>query len=208
MPHPRDWDAMLLARIARLPTTRVDRWLRQLSTFADHGKLWLLVAALLGLRPGRSRRAAARGAGSMLVSSALVNAVLKRSFRRVRPDLAGVPGDRSLRRAPHTASFPSGHSASAAAFATGVALESPFTGALLAPVALGVGYSRVHVGVHYPGDVLAGIAVGSGVALATQHWWRVRPTGPARVWRAWDAPALPDAAGLVVAVAPRSGRED
>ena len=57
-------------------------------------------------------------------------------------------------------------------------MESPLAGAALAPVALGVGYSRVHVGVHYPGDVVAGLAVGSAVAVATQHWWRIRPDGP------------------------------
>ena len=199
---------MLLARVGRLPTTRVDRWLRRLSTFADHGKLWLLIAGVLGLQRGRWRRAAVRGAGSMAVSSALVNVVLKRLFGRVRPDLANVQTSRALRRAPHTLSFPSGHSASAAAFATGVALESPLAGALIAPVALGVGYSRVHVGVHYPGDVVAGMAVGGGIALATQHWWRVRPTEPARVWKAWDAPPLPGGEGLVIAVNPRSGRED
>ncbi|OMQ14299.1 hypothetical protein A7K94_0217600 [Modestobacter sp. VKM Ac-2676] len=63
-------------------------------------------------------------------------------------------------------------------------------------MALGVGYSRVHVGVHYPGDVVAGFAVGSTLALASQHWWRVRPTRPARVRPAADAPALaPGAAG-------------
>jgi len=199
---------MLLERVGRLPTTRVDRWLRRLSTFADHGKLWLLIAGVLGLQHGSLRRGAVRGAGSLALSSALVNVVLKRLFGRVRPDLANVQTDRALRRAPHTLSFPSGHSASAAAFATGVALESPLAGALIAPVALGVGYSRVHVGVHYPGDVVAGMAVGGGIALATQHWWRVRPTDPARVWKAWDAPALPDGEGLVVAVNPRSGRED
>nr|WP_243850376.1 phosphatase PAP2 family protein [Modestobacter marinus] len=106
----------------------------------------------------------------MAVTSALVNAVVKRLFRRVRPDLVTASTERALRRAPHTSSFPSGHSASAAAFATGVALESPAAGALIAPLALGVGYSRVHVGVHYPGDVLAGMALGCGVALASRHW--------------------------------------
>ena len=151
---------MLLERVGRLPTTRVDRWLRRLSTFADHGKLWLVISLALGLQRGQQRRGAVRGLGSLVFSSALVNVVLKRVFGRVRPDLATVATDRSLRRAPHTLSFPSGHSASAAAFATGVALESPLAGALIAPVALGVGYSRVHVGVHYPGDVLAGMAVG------------------------------------------------
>jgi diacylglycerol kinase family enzyme/membrane-associated phospholipid phosphatase len=199
---------MLLARVGRLPTTRVDRWLRRLSTFANHGKLWLLIGGLLGLQRGRLRRAAVRGVGSLALSSALVNVVLKRIFGRVRPDLAVVQDSRALRRAPHTLSFPSGHSASAAAFAAGVAMESPLAGALVAPVALGVGYSRVHVGVHYPGDVVAGMAVGGAVALATQHWWRRRPTDPARVWTAWDAPALPGGEGLVIAVNPRSGRED
>jgi diacylglycerol kinase family enzyme/membrane-associated phospholipid phosphatase len=199
---------LLLARVGRLPTTRVDRWLRRLSTFADHGKLWLLIGVVLGLKPGQSRRAAVRGLGSLAVSSALVNVVLKRVFRRVRPDLAAVSGSRALRRTPHTLSFPSGHSASAAAFTAGVAMESPVAGALIAPVALGVGYSRVHVGVHYPGDIVAGVAVGGAMALATHHWWRVRPTDPARVWAAWNAPALPGGAGLVIAVNPRSGRED
>ncbi|HEV7870808.1 MAG TPA: phosphatase PAP2 family protein [Modestobacter sp.] len=208
MPSPRRWDAMLLARVGRLPTTRVDRWLRRLSTFADHGKLWLLIGAVLGLQRGTFRRAAVRGVGSLALSSALVNVVLKRIFGRVRPNLAAVHDSRALRRAPHTLSFPSGHSASAAAFAAGVAMESPLAGALVAPVALGVGYSRVHVGVHYPGDVAAGMAVGGAIALATQHWWRVRPTDPARVWKAWDAPALPEGDGLVIAVNPRSGRDD
>ncbi|MGY1845546.1 phosphatase PAP2 family protein [Modestobacter sp. SYSU DS0875] len=207
MPSPLTWDAALHARIGRLPATPADRWLRRLSTTADRGALWLGLAVLLGLRPGRLRRAAVRGVGAQLVSSALVNLVLKRLFGRVRPDLAGVATSRALRRAPHTLSFPSGHAASAAAFTTGVALERPALGALLAPVALGVGYSRVHVGVHYPGDVAAGFAVGSTLALAGRHWWPVRPTEPARVRPAADAPALPDGAGLVIAVNPRSGRD-
>jgi diacylglycerol kinase family enzyme/membrane-associated phospholipid phosphatase len=205
---PSRWDARLLARVGRLPTTRADVWLRRLSTFADHGKLWLVLGALIGMQPGQLRRAAVRGIGSLAVSSALVNVVLKRVFRRVRPDLAEVSDSRTLRRSPHTLSFPSGHSASAAAFATGLALESPVAGALVAPIALGVGYSRVHVGVHYPGDVAAGMAVGGAVALATQHWWRVRPTTPARVRTSFVAPALPEGEGLVIAVNPRSGRED
>ena len=66
----------------------------------------------------------------------------------------------------------------------------------------------MHVGVHYPGDVVAGLAVGSAVAVATQHWWRVRPKEPARVRTAYEAPALPEGEGLVVAVNPRSGPDD
>jgi diacylglycerol kinase family enzyme len=87
-------------------------------------------------------------------------------------------------------------------------MESPLAGAALAPVALGVGYSRVHVGVHYPGDVVVGLAVGGAVAAATQHWWRVRPKEPARVRPVSEAPALPGGEGLAIAVNPRSGTED
>ncbi|HEV7188877.1 MAG TPA: phosphatase PAP2 family protein [Blastococcus sp.] len=208
MPSPRTWDARLHARVGRLPTTRADRWLRRLSNFANKGRLWVVLAALLGTRKGPLRRGAIRGIGSMWVSSAVVNLVLKRLFRRIRPDMTKLRSERRLRRSPVTLSFPSGHSASAAAFVTGVALESTAAGAALAPVALGVGYSRVHVGVHYPGDVVAGLAVGGAIAAASQHWWRVRPTEPARVRDAHEAPALPEGEGLVIAVNPRSGTDD
>jgi diacylglycerol kinase family enzyme/membrane-associated phospholipid phosphatase len=206
--NARHLDARLHAFIGRLPTTPADRWLRRLSTTANHGRLWLAIAVLLGARGGALRRGAIRGVGSMWVSSAVVNVVLKRIFGRVRPDLANLRAERTLRRSPVTLSFPSGHSSSAAAFVAGVAMESPLAGAALAPVALGVGYSRVHVGVHYPGDVVAGLAVGGAVAAATQHWWRVRPKEPARVRPAHEAPALPEGEGLVVAVNPKSGPDD
>src|SRR5690349_20609081 len=188
--------------------TAADHWLRRLSTAANHGRLWLVIAALLAIRKGPTRRGAIRGLGSLAFSSFVVNVPLKRFFGRVRPDLENLQTHRRLRREPGTLSFPSGHSSSAAAFVTGVAMESPLAGVALAPVALGVGYSRVHVGVHYPGDVVAGLAVGGAVAAATQHWWRVRPKDPARVRTAHEAPALPEGEGLVVAVNPRSGPED
>src|SRR3954467_2708857 len=198
-------DRRLHAWIGALPASPADRWMRRLTHLADHGKLWFGIAALLALRPGATRRAAVRGVASQATSSALSNVVLKRIFGRVRPDMANLQAHRRLRREPGTLSFPSGHSSSAAAFATGVAMESPLAGAALVPVALGVGYSRVHVGVHYPGDVLAGMAVGSAVAAASQHWWPVRPKEPARVRSAASAPGLPEGEGLVVAVNPRSG---
>ncbi|MGY1745181.1 phosphatase PAP2 family protein [Blastococcus sp. SYSU D00695] len=207
MRSPRHWDARLHAAIGGLPASPADRWLRRLSTAADHSRLWFGIGALLALRKGPLRRGAIRGAGSLVVTSTVVNAVLKQVFGRRRPDLSAHGEHRLLRRTLTTHSFPSGHSASAAAFATGVAMESPLAGAALVPLALGVGYSRVHVGVHYPGDVLAGFAVGTAVATAGRRWWAVRPRTPAKVRPASSAPALPDGEGLVVAVNPRSGSE-
>lgn len=78
-------------------------------------------------------------------------------------------------RMPKTRSFPSGHAASGFAFATGVATEAPLAGGLLTALAALVAYSRVHTGVHYPSDVLAGAVIGaalSPVALAVTERYR------------------------------------
>ena len=95
---------------------------------------------------------------------------------------------------------PSGHAASAAAFATAVGLESPRLGLALAPVAAAVGYSRVHVGAHWASSMHSGAALGVGVAALTQRWWPVRRTDEARARPVDSAPALPDGEGLLMMV--------
>ncbi|WP_425554902.1 phosphatase PAP2 family protein, partial [Kitasatospora putterlickiae] len=95
------------------------RWLRRLSRAADHGMLWFGAAAVLGAVGGRAgRRAALRGVSSLLLASSAANIAAKQVTRRPRPLLDPVPVARRLLRQPVTTSFPSGHSASAAAFAT------------------------------------------------------------------------------------------
>lgn len=205
-PTKKPLDLQLFTSIHDIPSNPTDRWITWLSQAANKGKIWIVIALLLGLRKGPTRRAALRAMGSLWFSSALSNGVIKPIFRRVRPvAYPDKPLARTLRQAPRTFSFPSGHSSSAAAFATGVALEAPLVGAAIAPVALAVGYSRIRVGVHYPGDVAAGFAIGTTVALASQHWWKVRPTQPAAVRPTHVAPALAEGNGLVIAVNPNSG---
>ncbi|WP_344529548.1 phosphatase PAP2 family protein, partial [Streptomyces rectiviolaceus] len=146
-----------------------DRLLPRLSHSANHGLLWFGVAAgIAATRTPRARRAALRGTASLSLASATINTLGKRSVRRARPLLDGVPLMRQLKRQPITTSFPSGHSASAAAFATGVALESRGWGAGVAPVAGAVALSRVYTGVHFPSDVLAVAALGAGAAYAVR----------------------------------------
>jgi len=70
---------------------------------------------------------------------------------------------------PTSRSFPSGHSAAAFAFATGVGNVSPTAAAPLRALAAVVGYSRVHTGVHYPGDVLVGALLGTTLAQLTAY---------------------------------------
>ena len=174
MRSARHWDTRLHSLVGGLPHSPADHWLRRLTTAADHGRVWMAVGALLALRRGSPRRGAVRGLAAMAVSSGVVNAALKPVFGRRRPDLGAHPVHRLLHEPMTTHSFPSGHASSAGAFVTGVALECPAAGVVLAPLALAVGYSRVHVGVHYPGDVVAGLAVGAAVAVGGRRWWPVR----------------------------------
>ena len=70
---------------------------------------------------------------------------------------------------PSSTSFPSGHSAAAFAFATGVGHVLPPAAIPLRGLAALVAYSRVHTGVHYPGDVVAGALMGTLLAQLTTH---------------------------------------
>jgi undecaprenyl-diphosphatase len=154
------------AAIAATPTPVLDRVFRRLSRAADHWKLWLGSAATLAMVGGRrGRRSAVNGVAAMAVSSALVHLVLKPLGDRHRPDRVAhqVPVARHVSM-PASTSFPSGHAASAAAFATGVASAFPEAGIPLSAAAALVAYSRVHTGVHYPVDVIAGSVTGTAVA--------------------------------------------
>ena len=108
-----------------------------------------------------------RGSLRSAVTATVVNVAVKPLARRRRPDrLAGdVPLARHVRM-PSSRSFPSGHSAAAFAFATGVGHVSPAAAVPLRALAALVAYSRVHTGVHYPGDVLAGGLIGTGTGAA------------------------------------------
>ncbi len=162
-------DVALYAAIAQTPTPALDRLLAQVSHAADYSRPWVASAAILAAVGGeRGRSAATSGLASVAVAAALVNLGVKPLGRRRRPDrvVERVPVARHTRM-PGSTSFPSGHSATAFAFATGVGHVLPSTAIPLRGLAAVVAYSRVHTGVHYPGDVVAGALIGTMLAQLT-----------------------------------------
>ena len=158
-------DLAVYAAIAATQTPTLDRAFRSLQA-ADRWKLWLASAALLAATGGvTGRRAWVNGLAATGLTSAVVNLALKPLGRRRRPDreLHRVPVARQVDM-PRSTSFPSGHSASAFAFATGVAAAAPAAGIPLSALAALVAYSRVHTGVHYPVDALVGSVTGGALA--------------------------------------------
>ena len=164
-------DLAVYSAIARTPTPALDTAMSRLSHAANYSRLSLASAALLAAAGGPTgRRAAVHGLAAVAVTSTVVNAAIKPLARRRRPDrLAGeVPVARHVRM-PTSRSFPSGHSAAAFAFATGVGHVSPAAAVPLRALAALVAYSRVHTGVHYPGDVITGALTGTALAQLTTH---------------------------------------
>ena len=161
-------DRAVFAAVATTPTPSLDAPLRRLSDAANNSVLWFVIAAGLGSLGGPAgRRAAVRGTAAIGVTSPLVNLIAKSAWSRRRPDRAdaGVPEGRNVRM-PGSASFPSGHAAAGFAFATAVGRDEPWLGMALRFLAAAVAYSRVHTGVHYPGDVVIGALVGAGTGQA------------------------------------------
>lgn len=200
-----DVDRDLVRRSAQLPRSAADPALKTMSNAANRSMLWLAIAAALASRKGVTRRAAFRGVAAIGGASATTNLVAKPLLPRRRPAAQLVPAHRRLSDPPTSSSFPSGHAASAVAFATAVTMESPLIGAAIVPLATAVAYSRVHTGVHWPTDVVFGVAVGAGMAWATKRWWPLRSTEPATMAHQVQQPALPTGEDMLVLVNRDSG---
>ncbi len=188
----RRLDRGLMRRVRGVDSPQLDSALVKITTAANYWRLWLAIAGLLALLGGRRGRAAAgRGLVALVIAAFATNGPAKLLTRRRRP---ASPGRPALIRMPRSTSFPSGHSAAAFAFATAATAELPLLAPVLAPLALAVGYSRVHTGVHYPSDVAAGAAIGIGSAALARRLGPHASPGSHRSQGAGDVQSWPGGA--------------
>jgi undecaprenyl-diphosphatase len=156
-------DRAISEAVEKTETPTLDRLLVLLSDAANESRLWIATAGAVALVGGpRGRRAATEAVASIAVASAVSNLALKSINRRRRPQPGNgqVVHSRQVRR-PTSPSFPSGHAASAFAFASTMGEALPVTWVPTHLAASLVAYARIHTGVHYPSDVLAGALTGA-----------------------------------------------
>jgi undecaprenyl-diphosphatase len=134
--------------------------MRRLGKLGNNAGVWVAVNLLLALVDGGEREA-------WLICAALgpvaigLNYAVKVVVRRPRPELEGLP---PLGGAPSSLSFPSAHATSSFAVATAMTRVDPI-GALAFALAVALALGRPYLGMHYPSDVLGGIALGVVLGL-------------------------------------------
>jgi undecaprenyl-diphosphatase len=163
----RDLDRALFRAVFGVKWGPLTSVMRAFTVAGTAGALWGFLAAaaflLTGLEPSRLLIPWTAIAASWIVAEGA-----KYLFDRTRPflwDTEIAP----LIKTPSSSSFPSGHSATAAAGAITLSVLYPPFAPVLVLAGLLVVLSRVYLGVHFPFDVLAGVAIGtatSAVVLA------------------------------------------
>jgi len=145
---------------------------------------WPLIAAIgaCGDAACKRRRPRAAAAGLLAIgTAALLVTILKQTFDRARPPFVDPTLD-PIGVVPASASFPSGHAATAFAAAVAIGLVHPRLRRPLLALAAVVALSRVYLGVHYVLDVVAGTILGIAVGIAAARVVRAvapEPTAPA-----------------------------
>jgi len=162
-------DARLFLAVNHLPHTPLTNQLMYfVTTIMNGGFGWifgLLLAALIDHK--RNRQVLLQVVPPLWFATMTVEYPIKYYFRRRRPFVDVVQAI-AVGKKPGTFSFPSGHSAAAFAGAWLLRRQYPRLTLLWYAIAGLVGFSRIYLGAHYPGDVLSGALSGTAIAEASR----------------------------------------
>jgi len=162
-------DARLYLAINHLPHTPLaNTFMYFVTTVMNGGFGWVLgltLAALIDRK--RNRQALLQVIPPLWIATMTVEYPIKYYFRRRRPFVDVVQAI-AVGKKPGTFSFPSGHSAAAFAGAWLLGRHYPRLAVLWYAIAGLVGFSRIYLGAHYPGDVLSGALSGTAIAEAAR----------------------------------------
>lgn len=124
----------------------------------EHGEIWIAFTLLL-LLFRRTRKAGCAMATALVLYLVAGDCILKPLFARPRPcDIR--PEMLTLVARPHGWSFPSGHTASGFAAAFALWFQNRRLGVPALVLAAFIGFTRLYLYVHFPTDILGGIALG------------------------------------------------
>lgn len=162
-------DARLYLALNHLPHTPLtNTFMYFVTTIMNGGFGWVLglvLAALIDRK--RGRQALLRVIPPLWIATMTVEFPIKFYFRRRRPFVDVVQAI-AVGKKPGTFSFPSGHSAAAFAGAWLLRRHYPKLTPLWYAIAGLVGFSRIYLGAHYPGDVMSGAISGTLIAEAAR----------------------------------------
>ena len=167
--YGHDPDIAILRKLNSPDRLASDNFFRFISNSDPYLVLSIPVGLTFAGYTGKNETLLKRGLICMaaVASTEGIAIVLKYAVNRKRP--FETYSDITQKCKANTPSFPSGHTAGSFAVATTLSINWP-RWYIIAPSfawAGTVGYSRMHLGVHYPSDVLAGAIIGSGCAWLT-----------------------------------------
>lgn len=137
----------------------IDGIWKGITMLGDSGWFWIVLSLLLMI-PRRTRWIGITSLGAVVIGALITNVTLKNLVARTRP-YEVIDGLVLLIEKQGDYSFPSGHTCASFA-AAGVywrMMPKKYSVPLMILAAL-IACSRLYVGVHYPSDVLAGLAIG------------------------------------------------
>lgn len=152
------WEFDFLYFLQEMHTDLLDKLMVSLTTFGNAGIFWIVLTIVLVAIP-KTRKCGLTSLIAMVGTYILGNLILKNVIARPRPFTID-PSVELLVKKPFEYSFPSGHTMNGFTVACCVFYYYKLPGVFAILLAGAIAFSRMYLFVHYPTDIMGGIAIG------------------------------------------------